>query len=267
MFCALRCRVAVSLLILLPTASGTTLVLFYDPVNGAILATDSSLVDGRDAARVRGQIKSGTPVKAMRGCKIHTCGRYLVASTGVWGRLRGRDLTLVCQTAALTNQSIDAFRQAFEVQYVSFANDYVSWLASRKQAPKINEHMFSLAIAGFESNRPVLRYRVLRYTGTVGGKNSFDIAETLSCPGDDECREVRKVAGIFDAIERARQQGNYKQPTDPFQFATQLVQIEITANLKTKYVLSPISVVQINGPIPKWFQSGLCNTSKSGGLK
>jgi hypothetical protein len=261
---ALRSRVGFAILIgfLLRTANATTLVVFYDPTNGVILATHSSIATG-DIAEVRQKVQRGIPIgTASAKCKLYSCGKYLVASTGIWGTLHGQDLTLICQSTARTSRNIDTFREAFELQFVNFANDYVTRLINRKEPPKINERMFTLAIAGFESGRSVLRYRVLRYTGSTGGTSHFNISENVSCPGSRECTELRYVAGQTAEIEASQKRGDYPKTQNPLQLAEQLVQMEIDAHRKTRFVLPPISVVQINGPAAKWFRGGLCRASR-----
>jgi len=248
-------------LFLLRTTTATTLVVFYDPINGVILAEDSSIISGHPLD-IRHKIRRGEAVKATTECKIHTCGKYIVASAGIWGNRSDRDLTLACKDIARKSSNIDDFRVPFELQYVNEANRYANDLINGKEPPKVNEIMFSLAIAGFENEKAVLRYRVLRYMGVVGGKTQFKITETLTCPGDAECREVRKVTGLFEDIESAQKEGKYPQTPDPFRLAEQLVQIEIKAHHKTHFVLPPISVVQVNGPIAKWFRGGLCKATK-----
>jgi hypothetical protein len=241
-----------SLPILSPVVSGTTLVVFYDPANGVILGTDSSI-----AITDPGQFQTGTITGSGTECKIDSCGRYRTASAGL-DVTGGKDVALVCQGFLKRTYGIDDVMRSLELRGVNSATVFVADLIQRKQPPKINQHIFSLAIAGYERGNPVLRYREVRFIGFVQGNAIFKPTLKIACPGSSECDELRIVTGLFEAIERAKENGRYPKTQDPRRLAEALVQIEITAHVKDRLVLPPISVVQMKNGAPDWFIKGLC---------
>lgn len=248
-------RIALVVLLVALALQGTTLVVFYDPKHGAILATDSSISETNAVG-----FQSGRKMTAASSCKIHACGRYFVASAGIWGSIRGRDTAAICQDQGKNSVSIDEFVRSFEPSLVEVANVFVNDLVIRKQPPKINQHMFSLAVVGFEQGKPVLRYREVRYTGSSNRRANFKVTMKIACPGSPECEDLREVTGLFEAIAPAKQRGRYANITDPLALAESLVQTEIEAHRSTGLVLPPISVLQVNGPTPKWYRGGMCVT-------
>jgi hypothetical protein len=244
-----KAAIALTITLLVSLCGATTLVVFYDPVNGAIIATDSSIASG-DAR----QYQASRLTKFSAGCKIDRCGKYWVASA-VLDVTRREDIAGICTTVGSADD-IDAATKAIERAGVQLAARFVNDLVSRNQPPKVNQHMFSLAVAGY-NGAPILRYREVRYTGQNGTAN-FKATKKVACPGDKDCRELRVITGLFSAIEAKGRNGHKPTTRDPVRLAEELVQIEIAAHKKDSMVMPPVSVLQLKDGTPQWPQRGLC---------
>lgn len=236
------------------TSQATTLVVFHNPSDGVILATDSAV-----GTVTIGEIKSGraTPKSFRTACKIETCGRYLVAEAGFGGRVGKSSKSAIatrCTQIGDRPSNIQEFVSAYRRLAAEEINEYVSALLQNKQGPAVNDVLLSTAIVGYELGSPALRYFDLIFTGVKGRQLNFRFARK-DCPMGTECGDLQIVAGEKDAIF-ARQQ--YQNTADKLLLSEELVRIEIEANRKTRYVLPPVSVVQIKDVNPRWFRLGLC---------
>jgi len=236
------------------TSQATTLAVFHNPSDGVILATDSAV------GMVRGdEIKSGRaiPTSVKTECKMETCGRYFVAEAGFGGLISKSGKSAIatrCSQLADRPANIQEFVTGYRRLVADEITQYVSGLVRNKQEPAVNDVLLSTAIAGYEFGSPVLRYFDNIFTGIKGNQLTFRVARK-DCPSGAECGDLQIVAGEKDAI-LARQQ--YRNTADKLLFAEELLQIEIEANRKTRYVLPPVSIVQIKNVKPRWFRRGLC---------
>ena len=234
------------------TSSATTLIVFYNPSDGVILATDSSVGVAKSD-----EVKSGRAISSSfrTECKIRTCGRYFVPESGFGGIIGRSNIPLACSDVG-SSQDIEILAGDFMRQALEELTNYVSYLVQMKEAPAIDDALVSTVIAGYERGHSVLRYFDLSFAGVEDSKLRFRVTKKIACPGATECGDLKLVAGQKDAI--LARQGRHKNANNLLLLAEELVQTEIDAHRKTRYVLPPISVVQIKNETPRWFRLGLC---------
>ena len=246
---------SLSLLVFASLVHATTLIVFYDSANGAIIATDSSVTEAS-----AGQFESDNLHGSGTQCKIDRCGKYWMASAGI-DVTGNNEITRVCSVIS-DAQGIDGVLHSVEMRGVEQATRLASDLIRDRNPLKYRQHVFSLVMAGYESGRPVLRYREVRFMGTRGSQALFKVTRKIACPGSGECKELRIGTGLFDDIETAKNRGKYPKTKNPLQLAKELVEIEIEAHRKDRLVAGPVSVIQIKGSKPTWFKGGLCHDSE-----
>jgi len=234
---------ALLLLLCASLSRATTLIVFYDSARGAILATDSSVASA-SAGQFQSSHISGTGTQ----CKINRCGKYWMASAGL--DITGNDeITRKCVWIS-DAQGIDDVMRVVLQPAAELASRFVSDLVNNKTPPKPQQHIYSLAIVGFERGKPVLRYRELRFVGLKGSQALFKSENKIACPGSPQCKELREGTGLFEDIVVAKSKGKYPKTKDPLQLAEDLVNIEIEAHRGDRLVLPPVTVIQINGLQP-----------------
>lgn len=236
------------------TASSTTLLMVYTPADGVILGIDSA-ISGADATEIQG----GRISESTLACKIDRCGRYFVAGVGLASGPKDEKITDICGGIAGSTRTIDEFSKAIEPIMINWSAYLIADMIASRKPPAENLNIMSLAIAGVENRRPALRYFNIRFGGLLpNGKTSLNIDERIACPGINCPSPVQRIAGESGAVAAASNGGYYPKSNGQLDLVEKLLQLEITANLKTRRVRAPTSIVQIKNATPYWYKTGLC---------